>query len=140
MANWLAVLHRLPKSICSLSHSCITSHRDTVRYEGCTFTEMAKRGSNDCGDYNHNGVLKPVRSLICVTKHTSHTCTFRCIYTVNSVSSAWKLDPAGGEIAQTCGTDNSFGGKWARVACLCVRACADLHMCVLAQRRRTQTA
>lgn len=55
--------------------------------------ETAKAGSHDYGDYNDNGVAKPEQSLISRIR-TAGACTrvFRCIYTVNSVSSTWKLD------------------------------------------------
>lgn len=55
--------------------------------------ETAKRGSNDGGDYDDNGVAKPEQSLISrIITGGSCTRVFRCIYTVNSVSSTWKLD------------------------------------------------
>lgn len=55
--------------------------------------KMAERGSNDCHDYNDNGVAKPTQSLISsVIMDALRGSVFRCIYTVHQVSSTWKLD------------------------------------------------
>lgn len=60
-------------------------------------SKMAERGSNDCHDYNDNGVAKPAQSLIsCVIMDALRGSVFRCIYTVHRVSSTWKLDSGGG--------------------------------------------
>lgn len=46
--------------------------------------KMAERGSNDCHDYNNNGVAKPAQSLISsVIMDAVRGNVFRCIYTVH---------------------------------------------------------
>lgn len=85
-----------PKSICAIPRVIPASFHTEILpgMKVAHLLKWPKRGSNDYSDYNDNGTPKPVQSLIsCIIIDTSHTGVFRCVYTVNSVSSAWKLDP-----------------------------------------------
>lgn len=89
-----------------------------------------KRGSNDYSDYNDNGMVKPVQSLIsCIIIGTSHTSVFRCIYTVNSQFhqhgnwiQGW--DRYHARVEQPIHLDENG------LKCVCVCACASICICV----------